>query len=60
VRYGISRMGNDFDPKAQAEAAMKEAVHAGGPERQRWIQVAQAWLELARWRPEPDCRTRTI
>jgi hypothetical protein len=53
-------MGNDFDPKAQAEAAMKEAVHADGPERQRWIQVAQAWLELARWRPEPDCRTRTI
>lgn len=44
----------DFDPKSQAEAAMKEAVHAEGPERQRWIQVAQAWLELARTRPEPE------
>lgn len=27
---------------------MKEAVNADGFERQRWIRVAQAWLELAR------------
>jgi hypothetical protein len=47
-------MGNDFDPQTQAEAAMKEAVHADGPERQRWIQVALAWIELARARSEPD------
>jgi len=40
----------DFDPQAQAEAAMKEAVHADSHERQRCIQVAQAWLELARAR----------
>ena len=25
---------------------MKEAAHADGLERQRWIQVAQSWLEL--------------
>ncbi|WP_298881948.1 hypothetical protein [uncultured Bradyrhizobium sp.] len=47
-------MGNDFDPQARAEAAMKEAVRADGPERQRWLQLAQAWLELARGRPDPD------
>ncbi|BAR58141.1 hypothetical protein ACFLEY_41675 [Bradyrhizobium sp. YCK136] len=41
-------MSNDFDPQVQAEAAMKEAVNADGFERQRWIRVAQAWLELAR------------
>lgn len=33
---------------------MKEAVDADGFERQRWIQIAQAWLELARMRPEPN------
>lgn len=33
---------------------MKEAVRADGFERQRWIQVAQAWLELARIRPRTD------
>ncbi|WP_256467106.1 MULTISPECIES: hypothetical protein [unclassified Bradyrhizobium] len=30
---------------------MKEAVRADGFERQRWIQIAQAWLEIARIRP---------
>jgi hypothetical protein len=39
-------MGIDFDPHRQAEAAMKEAAHADGFERQRWIETAQAWLEL--------------
>jgi hypothetical protein len=52
--YDISRMGSDYDPRRQAEAAMKEAVRADGSERQRWIQLAQAWLELARTAPEPD------
>ncbi|MGY8684159.1 hypothetical protein Q2941_41350 [Bradyrhizobium sp. UFLA05-153] len=51
-------MGSDYDPRGQAEAAMKEAVHARGFERQRWIQVAQAWLELARSRPEPAASER--
>jgi hypothetical protein len=46
-------MGSDYDPQAQAEAAIREAVHAIGPERQRLIQVAQAWFELARGRLEP-------
>jgi hypothetical protein len=44
-------LGSDFDPKAQAEAAMKEAARAEGPERQRWIQVALAWIELGRPAP---------
>ncbi|MBR0913891.1 hypothetical protein [Bradyrhizobium japonicum] len=44
-------MGNDLDPQKQAEAALKEAVNADGFERQRWIRVAQAWLELARPHP---------
>lgn len=47
-------MGNDYDPQHQAEAAMREAVNATGLERFRWIQVAQAWLELARIRPGAD------
>jgi hypothetical protein len=46
-------MNGDFDPRAQAEAAMREAVQAEGSERQRLIQVAQAWLELVRTRPQP-------
>ncbi|MCK1284683.1 hypothetical protein IVB41_12220 [Bradyrhizobium sp. 44] len=43
-------MGNEYDPQGQAEAAMKEAVRSDGVERQRWIEVAQAWLKLARLR----------
>jgi hypothetical protein len=43
-------MGNDFDPKDRAEESVKEAVLADGSERQRWLQLAQAWLELARIR----------
>lgn len=27
---------------------MKEAVQADGFERQRWIRLAQAWLEITR------------
>jgi len=41
-------MGYDFDPKDRAEEAVKEAVLADGSERQRRLQLAQAWLELAR------------
>jgi hypothetical protein len=46
-------MGIDFDPHRQAEAAMKEAAQADAYERQRWIDIAQAWLELARFRSAP-------
>jgi len=35
-------MGIDFDPRRQAEAAMKEAAQADAYERQRWIDIAQA------------------
>lgn len=31
---------------------MKQAVRTDGPERQRWIELALAWLEIARMRPE--------
>lgn len=48
-------MDNDFDPQRQAEAAMKEAVRTDGAERQRWIQVAQPWVELCR--PAPPNRS---
>jgi hypothetical protein len=58
-------MGSNEYPRQRAEAAMKEAVHAHGFERQRWIQIAQAWLEIALTRPEgsrdhPDPRTDTL
>jgi len=45
-------MDSDYDPRRLAEAAMKLAVHANGVERQRWIQIAQTWLEIARTPPE--------
>jgi len=47
-------MDSDHDPRRQAEAAMKLAALADGFERQRWIQIAQAWLELARTSSEPN------
>ncbi|BCA05647.1 hypothetical protein ACVWW6_004449 [Bradyrhizobium sp. USDA 3311] len=50
-------MGDDFDPKDRAEEAVKEAVLADGSERQRWLQLAQAWLELARIRCRPSGAT---
>lgn len=43
-------MDGDYDPEREAEAAMKMAVTAVGPERQRWIGLAMAWQELARMR----------
>lgn len=50
-------MGNDYQPEREAEAAMKMAVMADGPERQRWIGLAMAWQELARMRsPRAPCR----
>lgn len=50
-------MGDDFDPKDRAEEAVKEAVLADGSERQRWLRLAQAWLELARIRCHPGGAT---
>lgn len=48
--YDIRRMESDYDPEGEAEAAMKMAVMAIGPERQRLIRLAMAWHELARMR----------
>jgi len=41
-------MDSDYDPRREAEAEIKRALLADGLERQRWIRMAQAWLELAR------------
>lgn len=55
--YDIGGMDGDYDPEREAEAAMKMAVAAVGPERQRWIGLAMAWQELARMRsPRAPCR----
>lgn len=55
--YDIPGMDSDYDPEREAEAAMKMAVTAVGPERQRWIGLAMAWQELARMRsPRAPCR----
>ncbi|MCA1411734.1 hypothetical protein I6F30_11360 [Bradyrhizobium sp. NBAIM20] len=50
-------MDNDFDPELRAEEAVKEAVLTEGSERQRWLLLAQAWLELARIRCRPSSAT---
>ncbi len=43
-------MDNDYDPEREAEAAMKRAAAADGPERQRLVGLAMAWQELVRMR----------
>ncbi len=37
-----------FDCRRKAEAAMKMAAAASGPERQQWVQVARIWHALDR------------
>ncbi|MBR1168540.1 hypothetical protein ACNJYD_20030 [Bradyrhizobium sp. DASA03005] len=41
-------MYTEYDPQHEAEAAMKRAAEAEGVDRQRLIQLALAWHELAR------------
>jgi hypothetical protein len=41
-------MCTDYDPQHEAEVAMKRAAAAEGADRQRLIQLALAWHELAR------------
>ena len=41
-------MCTKYDPQHEAEAAMKRAVAAEGPDRQRLIELALAWQPLAR------------
>ena len=41
-------MCTKYDPQHEAEAAMKRAAASEGPDRQRLIQLALAWHQLAR------------
>ncbi|MBR0700913.1 hypothetical protein JQ599_13480 [Bradyrhizobium diazoefficiens] len=45
-------MCTKYDPQQEAEAAMKRAAASEGADRQRLIQLALAWHELARERRE--------
>jgi len=47
-------MDTEYDPEREAMAAMTQAAATHGIERQRWILLAQAWLELARPHPDPS------
>jgi len=41
-------MDSEYDPEREAMAAIEFAAATHGADRQRWIGIAQAWLELAR------------
>mgnify|MGYP007039597726 CR=1 FL=1 len=45
-------MCNQYDPQHEAEAAMKLAAASERADRQRLIELALAWHELARERRE--------
>ncbi|MBB4367714.1 hypothetical protein GGD63_000483 [Bradyrhizobium sp. cir1] len=47
-------MCNKYDPQHEAEAAMKRAAAAEGADRQRLIELAIAWHQLARERREDE------
>ena len=44
----VDLMCTKYDPQHEAEAAMKRAAASEGVDRQRLIQLALAWQELAR------------
>jgi hypothetical protein len=46
----IGSMSTEYDPESEAEAAMKLAAASEGADRQRLIQLALAWYQLARQR----------
>jgi len=48
LEFGV--MCIKYDPQHEAEAAMKQAAASEGADRQRLIQLALAWHELARER----------
>ena len=52
ARLGL--MCTKYDPQHEAEAAMKRAAASEGPDRQRLIQLALAWHQLARDRRDED------
>ena len=41
-------MDSEYDPEREAMAAIEFAAATHGADRQRWIGIARAWLELAR------------
>lgn len=47
-------MCTKYDPQHEAEAAMKRAAASEGDDRQRLIQLALAWHELARDRRDDE------
>jgi hypothetical protein len=49
-------MCTPYDPQHEAEAAMKRAAASEGPDRQRLIELALAWHQLARDRREASGR----
>ncbi|QQO11796.1 hypothetical protein JJB99_20010 [Bradyrhizobium diazoefficiens] len=47
-------MCTNYDPRHEAEAAMKRAAASEGDDRQRLIQLALAWHQLARDRRDEE------
>ena len=47
-------MCTKYDPQHEAEDAMKRAAASEGDDRQRLIQLALAWHQLARERREEE------
>ena len=43
-----------MDYQREAMAAMKMAIDASGFERVKWVRVAQAWQDMARWTERRD------
>ena len=52
----VDLMCTKYDPQHEAEAAMKRAAESDGPDRQRLIELALAWHQLARDRREDERR----
>ena len=58
--YRPARLGfmcMTYDPQHEAEAAMKRAAASEGPDRQRLIELALAWHQLARDRRDDERRS---
>jgi hypothetical protein len=51
-------MCTKYDPQHEAEAAMRRAAASEGPDRQRLIELALAWHQLARDRRDGERRDR--
>jgi hypothetical protein len=49
-------MCTEYDPQREAEAAMKRAAASEGADRQRHIELALAWHQLARDRRDDERR----